>query len=178
MVKNIILIGMKACGKSTVGKLLAQKLVIEFLELDQEIEKVHLINKKEKLSFREIFKKHGAIYFRQLESKILKKISREKTNEDFVLACGGGTPLNESNQEILKELGKVIFLDVDKIVLLPRILKHGIPAFFPYPDDPKKSLNELLKKRRPIYEKTADKIISFTNETPEELVGKIINLFK
>lgn len=178
MRKNIVLIGMKACGKSTVGKLLSQKLGIVFIELDQEIEKVHLINKNEKLSFREIFKKYGAIYFRQLESEVLKKISQEKTNESFVLACGGGAPLEENNQKIIKKLGKVIFLDIDKAVLLPRIIKHGVPAFFPYQNDPKKSLEELLEKRKPIYEKTADRTISFINETPEELVGKIINLFK
>ncbi|KKT48032.1 MAG: Shikimate kinase [Candidatus Gottesmanbacteria bacterium GW2011_GWA2_44_17] len=172
---NIILIGMKACGKSTVGKLLAKKLGIKFIELDKEIEKIHLINKKEKLNFREIFKKHGAIYFRQLESKILKNISREKKEKKFVLSCGGGTPLNENSQEILKKLGKVIFLDVDKIVLLPRILKHGVPAFFPYSNDPKKSLDELLEKRKPVYEKTADKTIFFDDETPEELVKKIVS---
>ena len=60
---NIILIGMKACGKSTVGKLLAQKLGIKFVELDQEIEKVHFMDKNEKLSFREIFRKHGPLIF-------------------------------------------------------------------------------------------------------------------
>lgn len=178
MVKNIILIGMKACGKSTVGKLLAQKLGIEFIELDQKIEKTHFMGKKEKLNFREIFKKQGAVYFRQLESETLKKITQEKKYSRFVLSCGGGTPLNENNQKILKELGEVIFLDVDKMVLLPRILKHDVPAFFPYQHDPKKSLDELLKKRKPIYEKIADKIISFDNETPEELVKKIINLLK
>lgn len=170
MRKNIVLIGMKACGKSTVGKLLAKKLGIEFIELDQEIEKVHLMNKKEKLKFREIFKKHGAIYFRKLESKTLKNIKTKK----FVLSCGGGTPLDENNQKILKKLGRVIFLDADKTVLLPRILKHGIPAFFPYPNDPKKSLNDLLEKRRPIYKKVANQIISFTSQSPEELVKKII----
>lgn len=173
---NIILIGMKACGKSTVGKLLAQKLGIEFIELDQEIEKDHLTNKKEKLEFREIFKKHGTKYFRDLESEILEKISREKKSKKFILSCGGGTPLDENNQKILKKLGKVIFLDTDKEILLPRILKHGVPSFFPYPGDPKKSLDELLKKRKPIYEKIADRIISFTNESPEELVIKVINL--
>lgn len=172
--QNIILIGMKACGKSTVGKLLAQKLAVDFIELDSEIEKAHLMDKKERLSFREIFKKHGAIYFRQLESEILKNILLKKRTKKFVLSCSGGTPLDENNQKILKKLGRVIFLDADKIILLPRILKHGIPAFFPHPDDPKKSLEELLKKRKPIYEKIADEIISFTSESPEELAEKII----
>lgn len=175
---KIILIGMKACGKSTVGKLLAQKLGIEFIELDQEIEKGHLTNKKEKLEFREIFKKHGTKYFRGLESEILEKISREKKSKKFVLSCGGGTPLDENNQKILKKLGKVIFLDTDKEILLPRILKHGVPAFFPYPGNPKKSRDELLKKRKPIYKKVADKIVAFTNETPKEIVNRIINFLK
>ncbi len=172
--ENIVLIGMKACGKSTVGKLLAQKLGMDFIELDQEIEKVHLMNKKETLGFREIFKKHGAIYFRQLESETLKNIFQEKKTKKFVLSCGGGTPLDENNQKIIKSLGRVIFLDADKMVLLPRILKHGIPAFFPMPSDPKKSLDELLEKRRPIYKKAANQIISFTSESPEKLVEKII----
>jgi len=172
--KNIILIGMKACGKSTVGKLLAKKLGLKFIELDQEIEKAHFIDKKEKLTFRQIFKKNGSVYFRQLESKVLKDISKEKKIKEFVLSCGGRTPLNENNQEILKSLGKVIFLDAGKTVLLPRILKHGVPAFFPYQNDPEKSLKELLKRRKPVYKKIANKIISFNSESPEDLVEKII----
>lgn len=171
---NIILIGMKACGKSTIGKLLAQKLEIDFIELDSEIEKAHLLNKKEQLSFREIFKKQGADYFRSLEKNVLRIIVEKNMNKQIVLACGGGTPVDENNQKILKELGQVIFLDADKEVLLPRILKHGVPTFFSNPNDPKKSLEELLKKRKPVYEKIADKIINFTNESPKELVEKII----
>ena len=172
--KNIILIGMKACGKSTVGKLLAQKLRLEFVELDQEVEKAHLMDKKEKLTFRKIFKKHGADYFRALEKKVLKTIVEKDKEKQIILACGGGTPLDPENQMLLKRLGKVIFLNAKEDVLLPRILMHGVPAFFPYLNDPKKSLSELMEKRRPIYEKAADQIISFTSESPEELVEEII----
>jgi shikimate kinase len=171
--QNIILIGMKACGKSTVGKLLAQKMKIDFIELDEEIEKTNFIWKKERLTFREIFKKQGADFFRSLENRVLNNIG-QKSGKFFVLSCGGGTPLNINNQKLLKRLGKIIFLNADEETLLPRILKHGIPAFFPFPDDPEKSLKNLLKKRRPIYEKIADQIISFKNESPEELVEKII----
>ena len=64
------------------------------------------------------------------------------------------------------------------MVLLPRILKNGIPAFFPFQNDPEKSLDELLKKRKPVYEKIADKTISFNKETPEEIANKIISLLK
>jgi shikimate kinase len=176
MRKNIILIGMKGCGKSTVGKLLARKLAIDFIELDNEIEKTHFLNKKKHLTFREIFKKHGGEYFRSLENNVLKNIVRKAENNKFVLACGGGTPLNVNNQILLRQLGKVIYLDVDKKVLLQRTLKDGIPAFFPYPDDPEKSLAKLLEKRRPIYKKAAQKIIRLTKEKPEEIVNQIINL--
>jgi len=172
--ENIILIGMKACGKSTVGKLFAQKLGIKFIELDQEIEKAHCIDKKEKLTFREIFKKHGADFFRTLEKKVLKTIVENIKEKRIILACGGGTPLDPENQVLLRRLGKIIFLDAKEDILLPRILKHGIPAFFPYPDDPKKSLSELLEKRRPVYKTIADQIISFTSESPGELAKKII----
>ena len=174
--RNIILIGMKACGKSTVGKLLAKKLGINFIELDQKIEKNHLTSKKEKLNFRKIFKKYGENYFRQLESDTLKKITQEKKDSKFVLSCGGGTPLNEDNQKILKKLGKVIFLNAEEEILLPRIIRNGIPAFFPYQNDPKKSLSELLEKRRPIYKTVANKIINFKSELPETLVNTILTL--
>ena len=169
---------MKACGKSTVGKLLAKELGIEFVEVDREIEKVHLVNKKEKLKFKKIFEKYGEVYFRKLESGALIKISQEKNKKNFVLACGGGTPIEENNQKILKQLGKIFFLDANSEILLFRILKHSVPIFFNNPEDPKKSLEELLEKRISIYEKLADKKISFTNETPKELVGIIINNLK
>ena len=175
---------MKACGKSTVGKLLAEKLKVDFIELDSEIEKAHLMDKKpafakatadkEKLSFREIFNKYGNEYFRSLEKDVLTMITENNKNKQIILSCGGGTPLDPKNQKLLKQLGKIIFLDADEEILLPRILKHGIPAFFPFKNDPKKSLDELLKKRKPIYEKIADEIISFTSESPEELAEKII----
>src|SRR3989338_2165166 len=104
---KIILIGMKGCGKSTVGKLLAEKLNIPFIELDDELEKVHFQTKKYKLTFREIYQKYFQKYFRDLESSVLIRIAVEQENKNFVLACGGGTPLNPKNQKILIKLGKI-----------------------------------------------------------------------
>lgn len=172
---NIILIGMKACGKSTVGKLVAEKLGMDFTELDQEIEKAYFKDKKVRLTFREIFKKYGQKYFRSLESAALRNVSQEMRNKKFVLACGGGTPLNIDNQKLLSLLGTIIYLDTDEKVLLPRITKHGIPAFFTYQNNPTKSLNELLEKRRPIYQKIAMITIAATCETPQELMSKVIS---
>ena len=131
---------MKACGKTTVGSLLASKLKIRFIELDDELEKEHQKLKNEHLTFRQIFKKYGEKYFRQLETETLLKLSKNLDTANFVFACGGGTPLLAKNQAILKKLGKIIYLKVDSDVLLQRIIKDGIPAFFADPANPQQSL--------------------------------------
>lgn len=176
--KNIILIGMKACGKSTVGRLMAEKLKINFIELDEKIEKAYSDDKKMQLTCREIFKKHGEKYFRSLEKAALRKVFQELNDNKFALACGGGTALDANNQKLLQQFGKIIYLDIDAEVLLSRILEHGMPAFFDDKNNPEKSLTMLLKKRRPIYQKIANLTITFTNETPMQLVRKIICLLK
>jgi shikimate kinase len=152
---SIILIGMKGCGKTTIGTSLAEKLQVPFIDVDTEIEKTHRRETGEALSFRQIFKNYGAEYFCALETRTLQHIAKECGSMDFVFACGGQTPLRKENQEILAALGKIIFLQVEMDVLLKRILAQGIPAFFPYQDDPERSLNELLAERLPTYKNLA-----------------------
>jgi shikimate kinase len=171
---RIILIGMKGCGKTTIGTLLAEKLRVPFIDSDTEIEKMHKRDKGEALSFRQIFKQHGETYFHALDTRTLKHIAREFGKRDFVFACGGRTPLQEENQEILPRLGKIVFLHVDRDVLLKRILAQGIPAFFPYQDDPERSLDELLTERVPAYKRVADLSIDVGEETSEEVVHAIL----
>ena len=173
--RNIVLIGMKASGKSTLAKELVEQLNVESIELDDEIEKLFLTENGEKLSFREIFLKKGRDYFRKLENKTLKKISLQIKNKSFVLSCGGGTPLLPENRTILKKLGKIFFLDTDRNVLMARILKMGLSAFFKDKDNPEKSLNDILKVRRHWYEKTADIVVNIKNENPSEIANKIID---
>jgi shikimate kinase len=171
---KIILIGMKSSGKTTTGQALSKKLGIKFIDLDSELEKTHFIEKKETLWFREIFKKYGQVYFRSLELVTLTRLSSNLENTSFVLATGGGTPLDERNQKILQELGTIIFLDINKDILLSRIISQEIPAFFPYPDNPQKSLIELLKTRRPAYARIANITCTFNTESPELLADKIV----
>ena len=171
---RIILIGMKGCGKTTLGTLLAEKLQIAFIDSDSEIEKVHKQDRGEDISYRQIFMKYGAKYFNALDTRTLKQITKEFANTDFVFACGGRTPLQEENEEVLSGLGKIIFLHVEKAVLLKRILAQGIPAFFPYQDDPEKSLDELLTQRVPAYKKLADITIEISEGTSEEVIHTIL----
>lgn len=175
---KIVLIGMKSCGKTTTGQVLAYQLGIKFIELDSEIEKSHFKIKNERLTFREIYKKYGQVYFRTLETNVLIKLAKRLRNTSFIFACGGGTPMVKKNREILSNLGKIIFLDVDKKTLLRRIIKNGIPAFFHYQNDPKRSLEELFKKRSPVYKKMTTITIKVNDENPGEIVDKILKEIK
>lgn len=171
---RVVLIGMKGCGKTTVGWLLAKEMQVYFIDSDAYIEKMHQQERGEVLPFREVFKKYGGEYFRALDTKALRQITKEFENRDFAFACGGQTPLREENQEILSRLGKVVFLEVEEAVLLRRILAQGVPAFFPYQDDPERSLHELLAARVPVYRRVADITIDASSRRPEELTDRIL----
>jgi shikimate kinase len=91
--KKIILVGYMGSGKSTIGKLLADKINFSSYDLDV------LIEKEENLSVSEIFEQKGELYFRKLEHEIL--VSNLKKNQSFVLSLGGGTPCYYNNHELL-----------------------------------------------------------------------------
>ncbi|HLI07313.1 MAG TPA: shikimate kinase [Ktedonobacteraceae bacterium] len=171
---RMILIGMKGCGKTTIGKMLAKTLDVPFLDADSEIESMHRRERGESLSFRQIFQRYGAAYFHALDARALLNLAHERASSDFVFACGGRTPLQQGNQAILARLGTVLFLNVEKSVLLRRILAQGIPAFFPYPDDPERSLDELLRERAPVYKRLAHLTVNIGEETCRQVVQMIL----
>lgn len=174
--KNIILIGNRATGKTTVGRLLALKMNIQFIDSDKNMEKYIQKKFNKKLTVREIYLTCGSEYFEKLESISLINLNKDLKNNRFILSCGGKTPLIAQNRKILKKMGIIIFLNTAKNILLKRILKDGIPATFPYQDDPQKSLKELLLKRLPVYQKLADHTIKINSESPGQIVKKILNL--
>jgi shikimate kinase len=171
---RIILIGMKGCGKSTLGKRLARRLGLPFLDSDAEIEQTHRQERGEALPFRQIYARYGAAYFRSLDTRMLRRVANEYGEQDFVLSCGGQTPLQEENQTVLAQLGTVVYLQVARHVLLQRILVQGVPASFPYPDDPARSLDVLLAERLPIYTKVAHITFDASSGQVDELVAKLI----
>lgn len=117
MVK-IVLVGYMAVGKSTVGKIVAEKLKIAFVDLDENIEK------KEKLSVSEIFANHGEIYFRKKEHLELKKWLENPNS--LVIATGGGTPCYANNHLLLNGDGITSFyLKASIPVLYERLLSES-----------------------------------------------------
>ena len=97
----IYLIGFMGCGKTTLGKKVANKLKYDFIDLDQWIEK------RASLSINEIFTKKGEEFFRVLEKQLLIEVS---LNENTVVAVGGGTPCYFTNMEIMNQTGETFYL--------------------------------------------------------------------
>lgn len=124
--QNIVLIGMPSCGKTTLGKMLAKGFNKKFIDTDEEI------IKKVGITIPEIFKKHGEEYFRNLESEVIKELSQ---NQSLVIATGGGAILRRENIDLLKQNGKIIFIDRPLDLLITTL------------DRPLSSNRELLEER-------------------------------
>lgn len=167
---NIILCGMPMSGKTTVGKLLANKFNYEFIDTDILIEKAYFARTKNQLSCREIFKNQGEAFFRSLEKEQLSALVSLSSK---IIAIGGGTLADEENAKLLKSLGYLVYLKVPLPTLLERIRWRGFPAYLD-PNDPENSLRRIADKRTPIYEKLADLTIPADQLSPEEIVSQLI----
>src|ERR1700744_2536946 len=124
----VFLIGMPACGKTSLGKRLAKHLSFNFVDLDK------YLALKENRSIPAIFSEEGEVVFRELEAKYLTEIS--ETTADTVVAVGGGTPCYHNNVERMLSAGKVIYLNTSVDTLFLR-LKNDIkrPLFAGLTDD-------------------------------------------
>jgi shikimate kinase len=144
---KVFLMGMPGSGKTTLGKKLAAKLGLSFIDLDAFIEG------QERKTVSEIFAKAGEIEFRKLERNCLQHIIREKTA--FFLALGGGTPCYANNLALLKENGITVYLEVPPLMLIDRLNAKGRnsrPLFSGLNDeDFKKKINDMLAERDPFY---------------------------
>ena len=99
--QNIVLVGMAGCGKTTVGKKLAEELNLKFIDTDEEIVKKYGV-------ITDIFKTKGEKVFRDYESEVVREVS---TLQGYIIATGGGVVLRQENTDLLKLNGKVYFLD-------------------------------------------------------------------
>jgi len=163
--RNIILVGFMGTGKSVVGKLLAKKLNMDFVESDEMIET------REKMPIKDIFEKKGEPYFRKVEKEAMKEASSRK---NIVISVGGGAIVDEDNLKNLKNSGIIICLKTSPETILKRTKDLKTRPLLNV-SDPKKQIEELLKKREPYYNK-ADYSIETDNLSVNEVVIKIIEL--
>jgi len=165
--KNIVLIGFMGTGKSSVGKILARKLGLKFVDVDEVIEKTT------GMKISEIFAKFGEPRFRDIETEVIKLISQ---NNRQVIATGGGAILREENFKKLKDKGIIVWLKASENVILERV-KNCKDRPLLQVENPKQKIKELLTKRIPFYEK-ADFSINTEELTPEEVAEKIIQEYE
>ncbi|MBR6359862.1 MAG: shikimate dehydrogenase [Lachnospiraceae bacterium] len=140
--RNVVLIGMPSCGKSTIGKILSQKTVLKQVDTD------NIITERIGMTIEEFFKKNGEKAFRDIESEVISEVSRQN---GIIISTGGGAVLREENVRALKRNGIVFFLDRS----LERLKTTDSR---PLSSDREK-LNELYKNRYDIYTASADAII-------------------
>lgn len=164
---NIFLYGFMGCGKTTVGKILSEKLKYDFLDSDK------LISDKIGLSINEIFNKYSEEYFRKLETEVLKEISKSKNT---VISLGGGAILREENAEIIECSGTTVFIEIDGKTAFER-LKDDSSRPLLNTEDKFNTINQLLEKRNPIYKRYA-KLTVKGAENPEKIAENIIDFFK
>lgn len=163
---NIILTGMKHCGKSTHGRLLAQHFNWSFFDTDTLIEEYYRKAYCASLSCREIFRKLGEVRFRQLEYNLIDFMLgiSTRTKKNAVIALGGGLIANQKVQPILQQLGVVTFLKVPHSVLYQRIIKKGVPPFLDH-TRPYESFIEVCHEREKYYIDNARLTIELDNLT-------------
>lgn len=147
---NIVLIGYRGSGKSTVGRRLATRLKLRFVDVDD------LIEKRQGVPISDIVKSHGWGHFRKLERNTIEEISKE---DHLVIAPGGGAVLDTENVKALRKKGFMIWLKADKQTLLRRLSQD------PETNSRRPTLTgkgtseefkEVMSLREPIYEQASE----------------------
>lgn len=161
--KNIVLVGFMGTGKTASAKALAERLNMRYVSIDAMIEE------REGIPISGIFSKKGEPYFRDLETRVAKDLSKDSNT---VIDAGGGIVSREENITALRKGGVLIALTatVDKILERTKGRTHRPLLNVP---DPRSKIEELLKTRAPLYAK-ADFKIDTSNLTVNEIVEEIV----
>jgi shikimate kinase len=163
---GVALVGYRGTGKSTVGRLLAERLNRPFQDAD------HALEARAGRSIREIFAEHGEPAFRDEEEATLRELVEQS---DLVLATGGGVILRESNRALLRQFGTVVWLTANEDVLgsrlctddaglRPALTQAGLLA----------EIATVLKQRTPLYREVADLVVDTSQKTPFQVVDEIL----
>ena len=149
MKKNLVLLGMMAVGKTTIGKIVAKKYGLQFIDTDKNIEK------KNSMTIGEIFKQKGEDFFRVEEEKeVLESLAKNSC----IIALGGGAFINSKIRENIFKNAVSIWLDCD-IKILNERLKFDKNRPLLKNEDIKKTLKNLYVERKKIYEEANHKIV-------------------
>lgn len=161
--ENIIFIGIMGSGKTTLGKKIAKILKYDFIDTDQEIERIT------GMTVPEIFKKEGELRFRSEETLALKRIEK---GPPTVISTGGGIILKSENREIIKKLGIVIYLDADIDVIIERVSRNKNRPLLRV-EDIKEKVKQLSLERKDLYLEIADIVINTGSDRFDNIIRLI-----
>ena len=148
--RSIVLVGLMGAGKTVIGRMLAKRLNLPFVDADHEIEAAA------GMSVRDIFAEHGEAYFRSGERKVIKRLL--KTGPQ-VLATGGGAMMNKTTRQAIAERGITLWLKADLDILMERVSRKSNRPLL-QTDDPRAVMKKLLDERYPIYGQSDVQVVS------------------
>jgi shikimate kinase len=162
--RSVVLIGMMGVGKSSIGRRLAARLAIPFVDADTEIEKAA------DMSISDIFARNGEAYFRSGEARVIARLLESGPQ---VLATGGGAFMNEGTRAAVRAKGVSIWLSAAYEVLLRRISKRKNERPMLHTDNPDETLRHLLEVREPTYA-LADLTVQSREGPHDAIVAEIV----
>lgn len=164
---NVVLIGYRATGKSTVGRILSRKLKIPFCDTDS------LVESKMAMPIKEIVALHGWDFFRLKEKETIKNLTQ---NRSGIIATGGGVVLDQENVNFLKQTGVVIWLDAPVQDIVNRLNKDAqskaIRPQFTTGNMTEETV-DVMNQRLPLYEKSADYKVNTTDKKAVHVAEEI-----
>jgi shikimate kinase len=162
--RSLVLVGLMGCGKSSIGKRLAGRLGLPFVDADEEIERVA------QKSISEIFADHGEAFFRDRESRV---IARLLANGPQVLATGGGAFMMPGTRAKIHDAAISIWLKAELPVLMRRVGKRDTRPLLKSAADPEAVMRGLIAERYPVYAE-ADLTVESRDVPHDTIVGEII----
>ena len=166
--KNIVLIGFMGTGKTTVGRLLANRLGRPFIDSDKKIEY------ENNMTIREMFTVYGEAYFRQKERAVIAKLSRYN---NAVIGTGGGVVLSTENMIRLKRNGVIIALTASVETILERTGRRNTRPILGSIEQREQHITTLLAERMELYRK-ADCSVDTTNQSPQQVITEIMTFLR
>lgn len=165
MKKSVILIGFKASGKTSVGRLLAQNLRCHFIDTDRNLEARYQRETGEDLSCPDIYRSQGAVRFRDLETQVINELA---VSEPTVIATGGGVGMNLHCVTHLRQMGRIIYLSASQATLLTRLQANPQPAVLA--GDLEREFQQMYALRAPLYQQHADWVVDTEQKSVAEIV--------
>jgi shikimate kinase len=166
---NLVLIGYRGTGKSTVARLLAKKLAMEVVSLDEEIVR------QERCPIPEIVAAHGWLHFRDVETAVTKRFAQR---DNIIIDAGGGVILRPENVEALRRSGRLFWLRASVSAIVARIeggtQRPALTAGKTFTEE----VEDVMRERTPLYQAAAHHEVDTDKRSPEQVATEVARLYE